>query len=190
MGKRIYRQSYHLDSKAIKNLPLNEIKAILRGADPLISQGGRSMLTKILKGSKDKKLLEKELNKCPVYGFFNYLKPEEILAKIDWVILNRYLAIKYDYRLPLLVYSSLGWEIEKDIYSDEVLDAMKNNINYFNLECLKDRNREMIFLLLDKIAKSGDKNFIALLERWKMIDYKKVRKKINGVIRKLSEKEN
>ncbi len=187
MGKKIKRQPYRLDTRGIKSLPEQEIKIILRGADESIMKGGRNLLVKILKGSKDKKLLEKELNNSPVYGVFKHLKLEEIMAKIDWVIVNGYLTIEYDYRLPLLVYTPMGWEIEKDTYSDELLEAMKNNIDFFNLETLKDRNRGMIFLLLDKIAKSGDKRFILLLKRWGQIDYKKVRKRINKIIEELSK---
>ena len=35
---------------------MNDIKAILRAADELIGTGGRTMLSRILKGSKDKKV--------------------------------------------------------------------------------------------------------------------------------------
>ncbi|MGV8150026.1 MAG: hypothetical protein ACLKAN_13595 [Alkaliphilus sp.] len=51
---------------------------------------------------------------------------------------------------------------------------------------LKDRNREMIFLLLNKIQATGDKRFIPLLEAWAEIDYKKARKRIGKVIATLS----
>jgi hypothetical protein len=40
-------------------------------------------------------------------------------------------------------------------------------------------------MLLDKVAAIGDKKYIPILEAWKRIDYKKVKKKINGVINKL-----
>lgn len=36
MSRRIIRVEYHLDSKGIKELPYEEIAAILRGADPLM----------------------------------------------------------------------------------------------------------------------------------------------------------
>lgn len=49
---------YTLDIKGIKNLPYEEIAAILRAADELIMSGGRSLLTKVLKGSCAKKVLE------------------------------------------------------------------------------------------------------------------------------------
>ena len=50
---------------------------------------------------------------------------------------------------------------------------------------LKDRDREMILLLLDKIAATGDARFIPALEAWKTVDYKKVQQRIRQVIQRL-----
>lgn len=190
MGKKINRVSYSLDSKGIKELPVEEIRAIIRGADDLIMSGGRNLLAKVLKGSKDKKVLELQLDQSPVYGYFKGLKIEVILAKVDWCIENHYLAIAYDYRLPLIEYTPKGWKIEKDIYSDELLE--KINKMCFTKEFdfvlnLKDRNREIIMLLLDKIEASRNNQYIPVLESWKEIEYKKVAKRIHGVIRSLEE---
>lgn len=154
--------------------------------------GGRSLLAKILAGSKDKKLLELELNDSPVYGAFKGLAQKEILAKIDWMILNHYLAIEYDYRLPLLVFTDNGWEIERETYANELLDKLMDaaeNGKYEFVESLKDRNRGMILLLLDKIAESGNNKLIRILEVWKMIEYKKVRTRIQEVINVLEKGE-
>ena len=40
VGSKINRVVYHLDSKGIKNIPFEEIKLILRGADHLIVSRG------------------------------------------------------------------------------------------------------------------------------------------------------
>ncbi len=185
MGRKVNKVRYRLDAKGIKELPFAEIKAILRGADDIIMAGGRSMLAKILKGSREKKILELELDKNPVYGFFEDLTIDEITAKIDWLIINNYLDIKYDYRLPLLVYTEKGWEIEKDTYTDELLDKLQGLLeteDYSFVLDLKDRNRAMILLLLAKIKATGDKRFIPLLKAWAAIDYKKVKAVIREVI--------
>jgi len=47
---------------------------------------------------------------------------------------------------------------------------------------LKERNRQVILLLLKKIEATGDRRFIPLLEAWPDIEYKKVKKAINKVI--------
>ena len=191
MGKRVNRVRYHLDAKNIKHLPQDELHKILRAADPLIMSGGRSMLAKVLKGSKEKKLLKHNLNTNPAYGYFKELSIEEITAKIDWAILRGFLAIEYDYRLPLLVYTPLRLEIEKDIYSDELLEGFDKMLDSgqttFNMTYLKDRNREMINLLLDKVQATQNSKYIPILEAWAEIDYKKIQKRIRAIVRVLNQ---
>ena len=55
MGKKVHRVPYRLDSRDVKNIPQNELSAILRGADDLIMRAGRSDLSKVLKGSRQKR---------------------------------------------------------------------------------------------------------------------------------------
>jgi len=190
MSRKAQRVRYHLDPKDVKSLSRDDLISVLRAADSLIMSGGRNMLAKILKGSKDKKLLELGLDASPVYGYFKALSLSDIMARIDWTILNGYLAIEYDYRLPLLVYTDLGWEIEKDTYSSELLDLLSEIADTLDAETdlsfLKDRNRKMIFMLLDKIRATGNRKFIPVLERWKQVDYKKVRQRITEVIAEMS----
>ncbi|MBZ9633696.1 RQC-minor-1 family DNA-binding protein [Clostridium sp. FP1] len=190
MSRRVKKVCVTLDSKDIREMPMEDIRAIVRGADDLIMSGGRNLLAKILKVSKEKKLLELKLNESPVYGYFKELKIDDILARVDWCIENEYLDIEYDYRLPLLIYTKKGWEIEKDIYSDEFLQKINEvcfTKNYDFVLQLKDRNRELIIMLLDKIAATGSRQYIPVLEAWEKIEYKKVQKKINGIIKKLND---
>ena len=105
MRSKKQQVQYHLDSGQISHLEFNEIKAILRAADEIIATGGRSMLAKILKGSKDKKLLEHKLDLCPVYGYYKSKTLTEISHCIDFVIEKGYLDIQYSYRLPVIVYT-------------------------------------------------------------------------------------
>lgn len=46
-----------------------DIRAILRAADEIITRGGRTLLAKILKGSREKKVVEYGLEQCPTYGY-------------------------------------------------------------------------------------------------------------------------
>ena len=192
MSRKVNRVKYYLDSKGIKELTDEEICAILRGADEIIMSGGRNLLSKILKGSKEKKILELGLDKNPSYSFYSSISLEDILAKIDWMIENYYLAIEYDYRLPLLVFTDKGWEIEKDTLSNELIKEFDRMIdsgaNYFNMNYLKDKNRDLIFLLLDKVEITKNKKYVPILESWKEIDYKKVTQKINNVIKSILQK--
>jgi hypothetical protein len=186
MPKRVQRVPVHLDAAGIRNLSFDEIRAILRGADLLIMQGGRTLLAKILKGSRSKDVIERKLNRSYAYGYFSEFSIEQITAKIDWTILQEYLEIRYDWRLPLIIYAEKGWEIEKDTISDELLNEFQIMIesisNEYDLSHLKDRPRDLIFLLLEKIRARNDPRFIPLLEAWAEIDYKKVRERIHNVI--------
>jgi hypothetical protein len=189
MSRKVQRIPVTLDTKGIRALSDEEIAAILRGADDLIMSGGRALLTKILKESRDKKVLELGLDKNPVYGHYRLLSSEEVIARIDWVILHGYLRIEYDYRLPLLVFTEKGWEIERETYANELLhgfdEMLKANNSHYDMSYLKDRNRGMIFLLLDKIEATGDLKYIPILEAWAAIDYKKVSQRIGEVLERL-----
>jgi hypothetical protein len=192
MSKKIKRVTYELNANGIKFLTDHEIITILRGADDLIMSGGRAMLAKILAGSKDKTLLEKELDYCPVYGAFKGVPQKEILSKIDWMILHDYLGIEYNGRLPMLVFTEKGWEIERETYANELLDQLMKaaeNSSYEFVETLKDRNRGLILLLLEKISETGNKEFVTILKAWQMIEYKKVKAKIQEIIDQLEKAE-
>ena len=193
MSRKIHQIRVHLDAKDVSSLPQAEIKAILRGADDLIMTGGRSLLSKILKGSRDKKLLRLGLDASPVYGFYKHLTIANIQARVDWVIVNNYLAIEYELSIPLLRYTKKGWEIERDTFARELFaefdELLKSGQTEFDMTYLKDRARDMILLLLDLVEQSGDPRYIPILQAWAAVDYKKVRIRIRQVISALSEKE-
>jgi len=185
MSRKKQRVRYELDIGDIRHLTDKEIKAILRAADELIATGGRSMLAKILKGSKDKKVLEYGLDQCPVYGYYRKLTLQEITNRIDWMIKGGYLEIEYRDRLPMLVFSEIGWEIERKTFAEELLQKLEKLLegkDYSFVQELKDRNRGMILLLIEKIKLTGNARFIPLLKAWKEIEYKKVQAEIQKVI--------
>lgn len=190
MSRKIRRVPVSPDAGEIKQLPAEEIALILRGADDLIMRGGRNQLTKILKGSREKRLIELELDQSPAYGKLGHLTTDEILARIDWLILNDYLDIEYDGRLPLLVYTPRGWEIERDTYTAEMLaqvDALiADSDTPPDLTWLNDRNREVVMLLLDRIEATGDSRYLPALEAWSNNTYKKIRTRIRRVMASLS----
>ena len=184
MSRKVRRVPVILDAGEIRDLPMEDIQMILRGADELISTGGRSMLAKILKGSKDKKILEYKLNECPAYGYYHDMKLDDISKCIDWMIKKDYLRIKYDYRLPLLVFSEKGWEIEKETFAEELYKRFCLDIKEKNARVIfemKDVNRQVVMLVLDKIEKDGTDEFLICLEAWKPMEVKKVAARITEV---------
>ena len=184
MSRKVRRVPVVLDAGEIRDLPMEDIRVILRGADELISTGGRSMLAKILKGSKDKKILEYKLNECPAYGYYHDMKLDDISKCIDWMIKKDYLRIKYDYRLPLLVFSEKGWEIEIETFAKELYQRFCLDIKEKNARVIfemKDVNRQVVMLVLDKIEKDGTEEFLTCLEVWKLMEVKKVAVRIAEV---------
>ncbi len=191
MSRKVHRVPVSLDVGEIKDLPQEDIRMILRGADELISTGGRSMLAKILKGSKDKKIFEYKLNECPAYGYYQDMKLDDISKCIDWMIKKDYLRIEYDYRLPLLVFSEKGWQIEKETFAQEIYQRMcldvKENKARVIFE-MKEVNRQVVMRVLDKIEKDGTEEFLPYLEAWKMLEVKKVAARIIEVENEIAGK--
>ena len=192
MSRKITRTIVRLHPENTNTLPPDQIKMILRGADDLIASGGRTLLCRILKGSKEKKVLELNLDQSPAYGYFKHLSNEGIMGKIDWLIKNNYLHYEYSGRLPVLVYSAVGWEIEKETYAEELWNRfnvlVESGETKYDFSDLKDRDRAMIFLLLEKIRIGGDARYIPLLHSWEKVDYKKVQERIYSVIKSLQER--
>ena len=109
----------------------------------------------------------------------------EIKKRVDWTIKNGYLEIDYAGRMPVIVFSELGWEIERETYAEELLQKLKSCLDsddYSFVFELKDRNRGMILLLIEKIENTKDPRFIPLLKVWQAIDYKKVKAALQRVI--------
>lgn len=191
MSKKVRRVPVVLDAGEIKDLPLEDIRMILRGADELISTGGRSMLAKILKGSKDKTIFKYKLNECPAYGYYQDMKLDDISKCIDWMIKEDYLRIEYDYRLPLLVFSEKGWKIEKETFAQELYQRMCLDVEEKKARVIfemKEVNRQVVMCVLDKIEKDGTKEFLPYLEAWKMLEVKKVAARIAEVENKISKR--
>lgn len=191
MSRKVRRVPVSLDAGEIKDLPQEDIRMILRGADELISTGGRSMLAKILKGSKDKTIFKYKLNECPAYGYYQDMKLDDISKCIDWMIKEDYLRIEYDYRLPLLVFSEKGWQIEKETFAQELYQRMCLDVEEKKARVLfemKEVNRQVVMCVLDKIEKDGTKEFLPYLEAWKMLEVKKVAARIAEVENKISKR--
>ena len=188
MGRRRQRVGVSLDSGDVVKLRDEEIRAILRAADELIGVGGRSMLVKILKGSKDKKILEHHLDEGPVYGYYRSLTMEEISRRVDWTLEEDYLRIEYSGRLPMLVFSEKGWGIEEKTFAEEIYAEFCRALSEGEqsvITRMKDINRQVVFDVLEMIRNSGKREFIPLLEAWKKVEVRKVRERIESVQKSL-----
>lgn len=141
------------------------------------------MLAKILKGSKDKKLLSYKLDTCPSYGAFQEMTLNKIMEYIDFTIQKGYLEIAYNAKLPMLVYTEQGWSIEKETYAEELLENILSNSKKEDiLELMHTTNREVKLLMLEKIATSKNNAYITFLEMWKTNEVKKMKSAIQKTL--------
>ena len=187
---RYKRVEFELNPGKIQNLPTEDIRAILRAADELINTGGRNLLVKMLKGSKDKKVLEHGLDACPSYGFYKALSLEEIGHRVDWMIEEDYLRISYSGRLPMLVFSEKGWEIERETFAEELFERMRQDAQAGRVTVISEMeqvNRKVITDVLEKVRSRGDRTFIPQLDAWKQGAVKKVKAHIESVEKDLTE---
>ena len=183
MSRKVRRVPVTLNARDVKELPEDEIRMILRGADDIMGSGGRGLLARILKGSRQKAVLEHELDKSPAYGALGGLSLEQITARIDWLIIEGYLRIEYDYRLPLLVYTKRGWEIERETYANELLGRLDQLVAESDavgdITWLTEKNPEVLQLILEKIADTGNPKYLPVLKRWQ----NKATRRISNYIR-------
>ncbi len=191
MSRKVRRVPVTLDPKDIKQLSDEEIRIILRGADDLIFSGGRGLLAKVLKGSRQKAVLEHELDRSPAYGALSKLSLDDISARIDWLIINGYFRIEYDYRLPLLVYGERGWVIERETYADELLERLDgliadaDNGAPADLSWLTERNPDVLRLMITRIEDSKDSKYLSVLQRWKKSASRRMGNHIRVAVRAL-----
>ncbi len=185
MSRRKPAVRVRLDDTGIGELSPEDIRIILRGADDLVTLGGRSALARLLKGSKDKRLRERGLDASPAYGALRDLSIEEITARIDRLILRGYLRLEYDGRFPLLAFTPKGWAIERETFTAEWLAKIDRSLegtgDPVTPDDLAPLNREVLFELLDRMAASGNRGYIAFLDAWAPHAVKKVRKRIHHV---------
>jgi len=169
-----------------------EIDKILYAADYCVLSAGRGTVAKILKGSKEKAILEHELNSNPSYGLFKEKKAEDLIKMIDWMIYHHYLDIEYNGRLPMIKFGYYGWEYFKRLYTDNLYEQMKTVKKGEEEKLandLKETNREIILMLLDNIRAEMDPALIPFLELWRSVECKKLKKYLGRILREMPDVE-
>jgi superfamily II DNA helicase RecQ len=177
---------YRLDCGEVDGISEAEIVTILRAADSIIGSGGRTLLAKILKGSKDKNVLSHELDKNPCYGAFSDKSIQLIANMIDRCIIDSFLKIDYEGRMPVLVFTDKGWSIEKEVFADELLEQMLNDVARGKVDFI-DRmlnvNPVCVLLALEKLGRIEEPNLLDALRKWQPLAQGKVKKRLNAILR-------
>jgi hypothetical protein len=105
------------------------------------------------------------------------------------VIEQGYLDIEYDYRLPLLVFTDRGWDIERETMADELLQEFRRRPRRRPARSRHDppqRSQSLIDLPPARQARSlGQPSIHSATPGLAKVDYKKVRNGIERVIRQV-----
>ena len=90
----------------------------------------------------------------------------------------------------MLVYTPLGWEIEKETFVAEKLARLDRQLaagdSDKNYKWLNDMNPQVMHRIFDVIADSGDSKYIHALEQWAGSASRKVRGRIHGILKILA----
>ncbi|WP_350455480.1 RQC-minor-1 family DNA-binding protein [Slackia heliotrinireducens] len=175
------------------NITPEELAIILHGAGTVVHRGGRSLLVKLLKGSRDKKLLELGLDADESYGALSHLTLDAISRKVDWTIEEGFLSYYYDWRNPLLMYTELGWELERPQAAFSKFKKFCNDIEtgeFRMAERMANMENELQFDVIDLIAQRCDERCFDHLEAWSKLATKRIRKKIAWAQRTISSRKS
>jgi hypothetical protein len=176
---------------AAENVPLTteEHECILRGAWQVAAKGGRSQLSLLLKGSKNKSVLKHGLDQSPVYGKLSYLTIEEIENRIDQLIRKGELRTEFFRDLPLILLTDQSWlriqpwahEYECQLAATADARTLTDILNNW-----RNRRREEQHQLLESMALTERGSARRVLQAWYGLAGKEMRSKIETALSTLA----
>lgn len=162
-----------------------ELCAIVRGADALVMRAGRTMLALILKGSRAQGVRERGWEGLPVYGALGHLAIKAIRQRVDWAIAQGFLQIERDRGANLLCLGPAGWELDRQIYAEEILhDFEAKAVEPFQLGdymYLQEINPEILAQVLDEVRRTRAVHLVPVLSAWRGFANPAVRRRIDFV---------
>jgi hypothetical protein len=170
-----------------ENVPLTaeEHEGILRGAWLVAAKGGRSQLSLLLKGSRDKTVLKHGLDQSPVYGKLAYLTIEEIENRVDQLIRKEELRTEFVGNLPLIFLSDQSWSrIRPWAQQYECRQAASADSRRLTeiLDNWRNRRRDEQIQLLEAMASIEPGAARRVLQTWHGVAGKEMRSKIEAVL--------
>jgi len=184
-------ESINEEIDAAENVPLTveEHKCILRGAWQVAAKGGRSQLSLLLKGSKNKSVLKHGLNQSPIYGKLSYLTIEEIENRIDQLIRKGELRTEFFGDLPLILLTDQAWfhirpwahEYECHLAASADARRLTEILNNW-----RNRRREEQHQLLEAMALTERESARRVLQAWHGLAGKEMRSKIETTLSTLA----
>jgi hypothetical protein len=185
------RESTTEEIDPAENVPLTveEHESILRGAWQVEAKGGRSQLSLLLKGSKDKSVLKHRLDQSPVYGKLSYLTIEEIENRIDQLIRSGELRTEFFGDFPLIVLTDQSWlRIQPWAHEYECHLAASADARTLNeiLNDWRNRRRDEQHQLLEAITLTERESARRVLQAWHALSGKEMRSRIESTLSTLA----
>src|SRR5215467_7324902 len=176
---------------AAENVPLTteEHECILRGAWQVAAKGGRSQLSLLLKGSKNKSVLKHGLDQSPVYGKLSYLTIEEIENRIDQLIRKGELRTEFFGDLPLILLTDQSWlHIQQWAHEYECHLAASADARTLTeiLNNWRNRRRQEQHQLLEAMASTERASARRVLQAWHGLAGKEMRFNIETTLSTLA----
>ena len=176
---------------AAENVPLTteEHECILRGAWQVAAKSGRSQLSLLLKGSKNKSVLKHGLDQSPVYGKLSYLTIEKIENRIDQLIRKGELRTEFFGDLPLILLTDQSWlriQAWAHEYDCQLAAAADARTLTDILNSWRNRRREEQHQLLESMALTERASARRVLQAWHGLAGKEMRSKIETALSMLA----
>jgi hypothetical protein len=173
----------------------DERRLMLEVADELVYEAGRTTLALALRGSRNRKLDRYKVAELPGYGMYRGMPEEEVLARIDQLVHEGILWIRWsDDGFPLLAYTNRGLELAETFTVERWLALLREHVEDdepfeppFAYHLMPNRNPKTFSRLLDAVETTANAAWLPLLTEWSATEVKKVRARLAPLIKRLGE---
>ena len=184
--------------KSTGPVPLSgeEERAIFAMLDAAVAVAGRTSVMMALRGSRAEKVRRLGVVDRPGHGFYAGRSEEEVMARIDTCFHRGWVRFEHTRDgLPLIVYTDAGLEKAKGFVVEGWLAELRGQVeavaagrglklSFLMSEC-PQRNHDTVFLLVDRLAREADADWLPLLRAWSAVETKRVRARLGEVIAQL-----
>lgn len=169
-----------------------ERRLILETADAMVYEAGRSTLVLALRGSRNKKLDQFQVETLPGFGCYRGVPEADVLARVDQLIHEGLLRIESRDGFPLLGFTPRGLELAEGWTAERWLEQLREHVAdpdpflpTFTHARLPSRNQRTLRRLLDALELEVDPSWLPLLKSWCGVEVKKVRARLLPLIERL-----
>ena len=172
-------------------------RAIIGVCDQLAGVAGRTALMMALRGSRAQRVLRFKVEQARGYGHYAGVPEAEVMARIDALIAEELLCIRYHEGFPLLGYTEQGLTRAIRYAAEEWLDLLRARVQPvgagatlelpFLMTTMPQRNYDTLLQLVKLVGQVADKAWLPLLRAWQAAETKRLRAQIAPIIAALEK---